>query len=190
MDFDISQTLKFLGNTFTNFLNCSLSASKAINDHSATITIAISLSAVVTWFLYRKHTKRRLKVDVNLSLNASDSFREVHEMHKLGRDNYRGFAIWDVSLKNPGYHTVYIRKVGLLYRDWWLGKEKKIPISHEYPMGIAIKPGDERTVQARYRPGNIELCPRKVSGAYAKDKTGKVWRVCKRLKVAEHCGED
>ena len=169
-----------------DLLNDSLYFSRAINDYSATVTIGI---AIFAWFLYRKHTKRRLKINVRLSHNAN-KFKEIREMHKSGKNKHQKFRIWDVSLINPGYHPVFIGEVGLFYRDWWLGKEKKTPISHEYIMGIAIKPSDQKTVVAKYHPENIESCPQKISGAYAIDKTEKVWRVCKRLKVVEHYDKD
>lgn len=176
MDFDISQTLGFLGKAFKSFLDCFLFVSGAINDHSATITIGISLSAVVTWLLYRHRTKRRLKVDVNLNPNASESFK------KSGKITISD--TWDVFLINPGYHTVYIEEVGLLYQDWRLGESKEFPIL-QVGGTLEISPGNKIYLSSLYMHTNTDSCPREILGAYAKDKTGKVWRIRKRLKIEE-----
>ena len=109
----------------------------------------------------------------------------MREIHESGKNPYRYFTIWDVSLINPGYHPVHVENVVLLYKGWFLEKKKEMSILRDYPMGITIKPGEKQTVHAKYRTEDIESCTREISGAYAKDKTGKTWRVRKRRKVEE-----
>ena len=157
-----------------------------MNDHSVTIAIALSiLGAIFTWILYRHRTKRRLKIEVHLNPHASEFFQEAREIRESRKNKYKNFTIWNVSLINPGYHPVHVEKVFLLYKSWLLGQKKRVVISHEYPMGITIKPGGKETVYANYIADRIETCPRKISGACAIDKMGRVWHTRKRLKVKE-----
>ena len=182
MDFDILQTMELFGKVFTGFLNDFLSLSRSINDHSATITIAFAFFA---WFLYRHRTKRRLKVEVHISTSAPKFFKDVRKMKESGKFEDIGSAVWNVYLINPGYYTVYVEEAGLLYRDWLLGKKKEFPVPSSDQRRMEIKPGDKKGVQATYRTKNIESCLREIWGAYAKDKTGKVWRIRKKLKIEE-----
>ena len=177
MGFDILQILEFLGNVLTYLLIGFSFVSKVISEHSDVITIAIPIiGAILVWLFHGQRTKRRLKVDVSLSPNAPEFFKGG--ITKIGDS-----AIWDVFLINSGYHTVYIEEVGLLYRDWQLGKNKNFPIVH-VGGAITISPGN-KILAPTYLTENIKSCPREISGAYAKDKTGKVWSVRKRLKVEE-----
>ena len=167
MDCDIQ-----LFGKLTAVINNFLCFSKAMNDHSATITIAISiLGAIYAWLLYRHRTKRKLEVYVSLNRDTP-SLKEGEEVNS---------EIWDVFLINPRYHKVHVKEVGLLYRDCCLGKSKKFCISNER---LEIEPGDGMFVRWR-SVRNIVSCPREISGAYAIDGTRKEWRVRKRLKVKE-----
>lgn len=89
--------------------------------------------------------------------------------------------IWNVLLINPRYHKVYVKEVGLLYRDMCCGKNKKFPISRKK---MEIDPGSAESVPLRFIP-NSKPCPLEISGAYAIDETGKEWRIRKKLKAEE-----
>ena len=170
MDLDIYQISEIFTETFTVFLKCCLSFSKSLNDHSATITTSFAFFA---WFLYRQRTKRRLKIDVNLASNVSEL---------LLTDGSVNPKMWEVELSNPGYYKVHVKEVGLLYREYCLGKSERFPISEKR---IEVEQGDGMSAPPRTILRNKKPCPRKISGAYAIDGTGKVWSVCKKLKVEE-----
>lgn len=186
MDFDISQAIELLGKVLTCLLIGFSHMSTFVSEHSDFVTITIPIvSAIFVGIFYRHRTKRKLKICVDLIPNASEFFKRLRKIRESGENKSIGSVIWYVSLINKGYYTVYVGEAGLLQRDGWLGREKRLLISHEYPNGIEIKPGDKQILQKVCRTENMESFPREISGAYAIDKTGKVWRVRKKLKVEE-----
>lgn len=168
MDFDISQIWEFLGKTCTLLINILSFVWTVITKHPDLITLVIStLVLILTWLLYLHRTKRKLVIDVGLSPDISKLLKEGKKVR---------FVTWNVHIMNLEYHTVHVEEVGLLYKDYWFGKNKKLPIFTE---SMEVKPGDRKLT-----PTIIENTshPREISGAYAKDKTGKEWRTYKRLK--------